>query len=153
FNLDTATSVGVWARTTGCCGGQAVWVRNRGVPALLNINLEAVNAETGVYSPPLPALTDSPSLPHLAAPCNGTALFNYRSEFVNCPAVQRYTVTSRPASGQVFLDNITYLYGLSSGPGGCAHLYSMQPTYDNSVRYVVGRQDGGNQGVLREDTG
>jgi hypothetical protein len=153
FNLDTAQPVGVWARTTLCCGGQAVWVRNRGVPALLNINLESVNAETGVYSPPMVPVTDFPKLTYLAAPGNGTALYNYRSEFVSCPDVQRYTITSRPATGQVFLDNIAYVYGLSSGPGGCVHLYSMQPTYDNSVRYVVGRQDGGNQGVLREDTG
>ena len=149
YDLDAGQASATWPRTTLCCGGQAAWVRTRGVPALINANLEVVNAETGVYSPPAIPTADFASAAFATASGNGKAFYTFGFDTTNCEPAQRYEITSRPAAGQVFIGNQTTIQATPPRYGGCVSVDALVPTYDDSARYFVGVAASTYQGLIR----
>lgn len=148
YDLDAGQKTASWPSPTLCCGGEVVWSRTRGVPALINQALEVVNAQTGVYSPP-----DTPingrAAPFISASGNGKALYAFGDDAVYCLPAQRYEITSRPATGQVFLGNQTTISATSPSLGNCVSVDALVPLYDDSAQYFFGVAAGSYEGLLR----
>jgi hypothetical protein len=142
FDLDANTTLAPLPRQTLCCTQDLVWVRNRGVPALITNNLEVFNlttnqASTIVGVPPQSGIDSSViRYWYIAKSRDDAELWNfYETNALGCSSGQSYRITTRSTTGDAYLT--AYRSPPSIAGGTCATLTQFATSHDAATWHVL----------------
>lgn len=145
FDLDTNTTLASLPRQTTCCTQEIVWVRNRGVPALITNKLEVFNLTTNQASAivdvsPNSGL-DSNVIPYwyIATARDDAELWNFHAtNALGCSSGQSYRIKTRTTTGDAYLTTSRSPPRIAGG--SCVTLEQFVTSHDATTWHVLSGQ-------------
>jgi hypothetical protein len=145
FDLDTNTTLASLPRQTLCCSQDVVWVRNRGVPALITNKLEVFNLTTNQPSaivdvPPKSGIDSNVVLYwYIAMTRNDAELWTFHATNASaCASGQSYRITTRSTTGDAYLT--AYRSPPRIAGGTCVTLEQFATSHDAATWHVLSGQ-------------
>lgn len=142
FDLDANAPLAPFARQVVCCSQNLVWIRNRGVPALITNKLEVFNLTANRASAIVDTAPKSGIDPldrlfwYIATPRDGSEFWTFHfTNATGCSSGQSYRITTRPSTGDAYLTE--YRRPPTIAEGGCATLEQFATSHNSSTWHVL----------------
>lgn len=142
FDLDSNTTLASLPRQTLCCTQDVVWVRNRGVPALITNKLEVFNLTTNQASaivdvPPKSGIDSNVVLYwYISKARDDAELWTFHATNAwGCSSGQSYRITTRSTTGDAYLTAYRSPPGIAGGT--CVTLEQFATSHDAAKWHVL----------------